>query len=370
MARIALAGGGTAGHVNPLLATAVLLRDRGHTVLAVGTAEGLEVELTARVDIDLALIDRVPFPRRLDRTALAFPGQFRRAVRQARDLMGERGIDAVVGFGGYVSTPMYVAANREGIPVVVHEANARPGLANRWGARSARAVAVTFPGTPLPRATVTGLPLRAEIEALADSLADPQRRIDVRQMARRALGFDSEAPVLLVTGGSLGAAHLNDAVSAAAASLIDHGVWIYHLTGANKSEKANRARSKLPTALRSHYRVEEYTHDMAVAFAAADAVVCRGGAMTVSEVTALGLPALYVPLPHGNGEQALNAAWAVEAGAARMVANDEVTATVIELVAEDLLLGPEVASTMSRAAHAIARRDASAQLADLVESVL
>lgn len=366
---IVLAGGGTAGHVNPLLATAAELVSRGHTVRALGTSAGLETDLVPRAGIDLHLIDRVPLPRSLDADALRFPAAFRRARAQAGAILDAHHADAVVGFGGYVSTPAYSAARKRRIPVVVHEANARPGFANRYGARFAAAVAITFPDTPLRGAILTGLPLRAEIGDLAEALADPAARASLARDAREARGWAADAHVLLVTGGSLGAASINDAVAAAAPTLVRHGVHIIHLTGRGKDAEASRAVGDLPVALRSAYQVAEYAHDMADCFAAASAVVCRAGAVTVSEVSALALPALYVPLPHGNGEQALNASSAVLAGAATVLADEELTSARLILEAERIVLDRASAEAMAGAARSIAIADGAARLADLIEAV-
>lgn len=363
-----LAGGGTAGHVNPLLATATELVARGHRITVVGSAGGLEEDLVPRAGFQLALIDRVPFPRRPNRAAVRFPAAFGRARAQARAIIDAAAADAVVGFGGYVSTPVYSAAKRAKVPIVVHEANAKPGLANKYGARHAAGVAVTFPGTALPgRPQVTGLPLRASIAELARQLADPAAREGLARDAREARGWPSDAPVLLVTGGSLGAASINDAVATAAPTLVRHGVHVIHLTGLGKSGPAELAKGDLPAALRDAYDVAEYSHDMSEVFAAASAVLCRAGAATVCEVSALGLPALYVPLPHGNGEQALNARAAVEAGAATVIDDATLTPEAVVLEAERMVLDPEGADAMRTAARRIGIVDGAARLADMIE---
>jgi len=366
---IVLAGGGTAGHVNPLLATAAELVARGHTVRALGTAEGLESDLVPRAGVELHTIDRVPLPRSLSAAAMRFPAAFRRARLQAGAVLDAHHADVVVGFGGFVSTPAYAAARKRRIPVVVHEANARPGFANRYGARFAAVVAITFPGTPLPRAVLTGLPLRAEIGDLAAALADPGVRGEIVRDAREARGWTADAHVLLVTGGSLGAASINAAVAAAAPTLVHHGVHIIHLTGPGKDTDAARVVGDLPVAMRGAYQVAEYAHDMADCFAAASAVVCRAGAATVSEVSALALPALYIPLPHGNGEQALNASFAVEVGAATLLADEHLTTARLILEAERIVLDREAAQEMAAAAASIAIADGATRLADLIEGV-
>lgn len=370
MASFLLAGGGTAGHVNPLLATAQELRSRGHEVAALGTAEGLESELVPRAGVELYEVPRVPLPRRLSSDLLRLPGRLRAANAAARAAIDKTGAQAVVGFGGYVSTPAYLAARRAKIPVVVHEANARPGLANKLGARLTSHVAVTFEGTPLRHAQVTGLPLRAEIHDLAELLADPSGALQARAAARAVAGWDADAPVLVVTGGSLGAASLNAAVVQAVPQLVASGVHVWHLTGHGKADEARRVYEELPEAERARYRIEEYSHDMATVLAAAGAVVCRSGAATVSEITALGIPAMYVPLPHGNGEQALNAQPAQKAGAATVVADASLGAAVIEQGAQQMLLDVNAARAMSAAARAIGIRDGAQRLADMIETAI
>lgn len=370
MAKFVLAGGGTAGHVNPLLATAEELINRGHDVAVVGTAEGLEAELVPRAGLPMHVIPRVPFPRRPSASALRFPWRLRAAVRAASRAIDEVGADAVVGFGGYVSTPAYLAARKRGVPVVVHEGNAKPGLANRLGARNAAAVAVTFKDTPLPGAIHTGLPLRYAITDLAARLNDPIAGPDTRRISRATWGWPDDAPTLLVTGGSTGAASLNAAVAESIETLVAHGIHVLHLTGRGKSDGAQRAWGNLPAAMRDQYVVREYVHDMDAAFAAADAVVCRAGAGMVCEVTALGIPAVYVPLPHGNGEQALNAREAVEAGAATLLDDADLTPTSLELRAEPLVLDRKVQEQARAAAASVGVVDGAARLATLVEGAI
>lgn len=367
---ILLAGGGTAGHVNPLLSTAAELSERGHRVAALGTAEGLETDLVPRAGVELFTVPKVPMPRRPSGDLLRLPGRLRAAIRAAGDAIDAIDAKAVVGFGGYVSTPAYLAARRRRLPVIVHEGNAKPGLANRLGARWAAAVAATFPGTPLKRAVVTGLPLRAELRDLALALTDAGARGEIQALARMSLGWSADAPVLVVTGGSLGAASLNAATAQAAARLVAHGLHIIHLTGRGKSDEALRARGDLSVAHREMYRVEEYAHDMSTVLSAAGAVVARAGAGMVCELSALGIPALYVPLPHGNGEQGLNALPAVEAGAATLIQDADLTPAAIEMAAERMLLDREAPARMRSAAARIGIADGAARLADLIEEQL
>lgn len=237
--RVLLAGGGTAGHVNPLLALAAELRRRDPrtAITVLGTAAGLESRLVPEQGYPLALVPKVPLPRRPSADVLRLPGRLVDAVKAAERAIDETGADVVVGFGGYVATPAYIAARRRGVPVVVHEQNARPGLANRVGARRAAAVAVTFPGTRLRGAggsVVTGLPLRPAIADLVHA-----REVDAaaaRLAGASALGLDPSLTTVLVTGGSLGAQRINATLAHSAAALVAAGAQILHLTGAGKAD--------------------------------------------------------------------------------------------------------------------------------------
>lgn len=358
---VVLAGGGTAGHVNPLLAVADELRRR-HPDVAItvlGTAEGLEAELVPARGYPLVTVPRVPLPRRPTLDWFRLPGRLRRAVAVAREATADA--QAVVGFGGYVSTPAYLAA-RGRVPVVIHEQNARPGLANRLGARWAAAVAVTFPGTPLRGAITTGLPLRPPVAALAAA-----RQADAaaaRRVAAEALGLDPSLTTLLVTGGSLGALSLNRALSAAAPDLVGAGVQVLHLTGAGKDEAVRDAVGGL-----GGYHVLAYLAEMQHALAVADLVVCRAGAGTVSELAALGIPAVYVPLPVGNGEQRLNAQPVVAAGGGLLVPDARLDAAWVRTELVPLLGDRARLDAMAGAARSVGQVDGAARVVDLVERV-
>ena len=354
MTVIVLAGGGTAGHVNPLLATADALRVRepGATIIVLGTAGGLEERLVPERGYELVTIDRVPFPRRITLSALLFPLRFARVVRSARSLIARRGADIVVGFGGYAAAPAYLAARWSGIPFVVHEANAIPGIANRLGARLTDHTAITFNGTPLRNAIRTGMPIRAEIAQLD--------RRGQRARAMKHWGLDSSRPVLLVTGGSTGAARINSTIVNSINEILAAGWQVIHTVG--------EARDFVDPQV-TGYHVMPYCDRMDLALAAADLVIARSGAATVSELAGLGIPAVFVPYPVGNGEQELNARDSVTAGGAILCADKDfspewVHASLIPLLGD----APRRADMAARALTA-GIRDGAERLAAMVLAV-
>ncbi|GAA3864171.1 undecaprenyldiphospho-muramoylpentapeptide beta-N-acetylglucosaminyltransferase [Leifsonia kafniensis] len=350
-----LAGGGTAGHVNPLLAVADAIRatEPTATVLVLGTAEGLEARLVPARGYELIVIPKVPFPRRPNRAALSFPGRFNNAITLVADVISSRSVDVVVGFGGYVSTPAYLGARRAGIPIVIHEANAKPGLANKLGARFSTHVGVAFHGTPLRHAEFVGMPLRPEIENLDRAVTRPE--------ALTFFGLGADRPTLLVTGGSLGARRLNQTLVASAAPIIAAGWQVLHITG---------EKSEVSDPVLEHYRMIAYCDRMDLALSAADAAVSRAGAGTVSELAALGIPAVYIPYPVGNGEQRFNAAEVVAAGGGILVDDADF---VPEWVGSDLvpLLADRArVSAMATAAASAGVRDGAARMLDLIHRAL
>ena len=355
MRSVVLAGGGTAGHVSPLLALADTLRERhdGLDVVVLGTRSGLEADLVPARGYALTPVPKVPMPRRPGADLLRLPGRLKAAVDAAAAAIRGHDAQVVVGFGGYVSTPAYLAARRLSVPIVVHEQNARPGLANRLGARMTRFVGVTFASTPLPHATVTGMPLREQIRTLDRAAARPE--------GARALGLDPSATTVLVTGGSLGAQRLNDAFAAAAGSLVAAGLQVVHVTGRGKE-----FRPDVPAGP-GRYVVLPYADRMELCLAAADLVVARSGANTVCELSALGVPSVLVPLPIGNGEQRLNARDVAAAGGAVVVDDEVVDAEWITRVVVPLATDTDRLAAMSRAAGAVGVRDGHERLADLVE---
>lgn len=358
MTRVVLAGGGTAGHTSPLIATAQRLADLDPAaeLVAVGTERGLETTVVPAAGLPLELIPPVPMPRRPTPALLAVPARLVGAVRAARRILRRHRAQVVVGFGGYVSSPVYLAARTLGVPVVIHEQNALPGLANRMAAPFAAVVAVSFPDTPLPKARYVGLPVRTEIAELD--------RAARRAAGRAAFGLDPDRPTLLVSGGSQGAQSINAATLGARDGLLAAGVQVLHVLGPK-----NIGPDDVPVtdaATGASYHPVGYVDAMADAYAAADLMVGRSGAGTVMETATVGLPVLFVPLPHGNGEQARNARFLVEGGAGLLVANDAFTPERLLAEVLPLFADPARLAAMSAATADLVPPDAAGTLARLV----
>ncbi len=354
--RVLLAGGGTAGHTSPLLATADALRrlDPAVQVVALGTPRGVETRVVPEAGYRLELVPPVPLPRKPSVDLLRVPARLKGAISAALEVLDRLNPDVVVGFGGYVCVPAYVAARRRRIPLVVHEGNALPGIANKLGARMTTHVATSFPSTPLPHARYLGMPIRRMISTL--------NRPALRQEARRTFGLQTDRPTLLVTGGSQGARRLNLSVSAAQRALADAGVQVLHVVG--PSGMANVLREAHDPA----YVIVPYVDRMDLAYAAADLVVCRAGSNTVTEVSSVGLPAVFVPLPIGNGEQEHNARPVVDAGGGLLVQDSALTPEWVATTLPGMLNDVASLRAMSSAAENLIPRDADDKLARMVLS--
>lgn len=357
---VVLAGGGTAGHVEPAMAVADALTelDPQVRITALGTARGLETRLVPERGYDLQLITPVPLPRKPSADLLRLPLRVRTAVRQTRAVFDSVDVDVVIGFGGYVSVPAYLAARpglrRSRVPVVIHEANASAGWANRLGARSAQRVLAATPDPGLGAVEVVGVPVRASITSLD--------RAALRAQARAAFGFAEDARVLLVFGGSQGAQSINRAVSGAAGALAAKGISVLHAHGPKNT-------LDLPEPSGPPYVAVPYLDRMDLAYAAADLAICRSGAMTVAEVSAIGLPAVYVPLPIGNGEQRLNALPVVEAGGGLLIDDADLSPSLIADTVASVLADAERLRQMTAAAALAGHRDAARRVAEVALEV-
>ena len=359
---VVLAGGGSAGHISPALALADALRAAepqiGLTFL--GTERGLETRLVPQRGYELATIPPVPLPRSASPQLLTVPARLADAVRAAGRVLDTTGAQALVGFGGYVSTPAYLAARRHKVPIVIHEANPRAGLANRVGARLTSHVFTGNPDTSLPHGRYIGIPLGRQIATLD--------RAELAGKARAHFGLRPDLPVLMVTGGSQGARSLNQAVTAAAAWIREAGVQLLLITG----PKAAGAEAAEPSTGDEGPAqvIIPYLDRMDLGYAAADLVLCRSGANTCAELTAVGLPGAFVPLPHGNGEQALNAAPIVRAGGGLMIEDAKLTPEWIRDTVLPVLRDPGRLAAMSTAAAGLGRPDADTRLAHEVIGII
>ena len=359
--RILIAGGGTAGHVEPALSLAEQLRQRGHDVWLLGTAAGVEARLVPERGFALLEIERVPFPRRLNLQVLTFIPKQVQVVFATRRHMSRNNIGVVVGFGGYVAWPAYVAARLLRRVMVVFSYDAHPGIANRIAARwtSWLAVGVRNAHGIFARARYTGVPLRQTIISLD--------RTRARERAADALGLDVNRKTLVVFGGSLGAVRLNAALLECADAITDAGWQVLHITGA-------RNESDLSASLRKEssgqWRALGYLDDMASAYALADLVVSRSGAVTCAELTATGVPAVLVPYAVGNGEQSLNAESLVTSGGYRVVADADLDGVRLWQELQPLVIGSELDSMRANALRWSAEQrtaDAAHVLAAFVE---
>jgi UDP-N-acetylglucosamine--N-acetylmuramyl-(pentapeptide) pyrophosphoryl-undecaprenol N-acetylglucosamine transferase len=357
---IVIAAGGTAGHLVPGFAVAEALRRRspGARVSFVGTPRGLERELVPAHGYAVHTTDVRPFSR--DPRGIAAGFSVLPAVAQARRILRAVGASAVLGMGGYPSVPVVAAARALGIPAVIHEANAIPGLANQLAARFTANVAVTYAATlrgfgrRAPR--LTGMPLRAEIAGLD--------RLALRADAERAFELDPSRATVLAFGGSLGAARVNAAVAGVARLWRDRDD-VQILWAAGRAH-ADEARAHVPAG-RLVVRALGYIERMDLAYAAADVVVSRAGSSSVSEIAAAGLPAILVPYPHARRhEQDANAVALVEPDAALVIPDAGLTAETLAVELDGLLRDPERRAAMGKAARSIARLDAADTLASWV----
>src|SRR4051812_40195645 len=356
---VVLAGGGTGGHIYPLLAFADCLRnhDPRLRITCLGTPRGLENEIIPPRGYDLRHIPAYQLPRAVNMHLMRTPDRMWKAARATRRVLDDVAADVVVGFGGYVSVPAYLAAWRRKTPTVIHEVNVPPGVANRMGMRFTKNVAVGFPHQPvqaesLRNARVVGVPLRTAIAHLD--------RAALRPAALAHFGLRPDLPVLFVSGGSSGARSITLAVAGAAKKLAHAGIQVLHVQGGRNDP------FDVPSDLPVPYVVVPYLSDMQLGYAAADLMLCRGGAITVAETTAIGMPAIYVPYPHSNQEQKRNALPVVEAGGGLLVDNAELTPEWIERTVIPLARDRRRLHAMGVAAAGYGRRDGDEALLDFV----
>jgi UDP-N-acetylglucosamine--N-acetylmuramyl-(pentapeptide) pyrophosphoryl-undecaprenol N-acetylglucosamine transferase len=351
-----ITGGGTGGHVYPALALAAELVRRGHvheTIRFVGARRGLEARAVPEAGYAIDLLPGRGFQRRLTPANLRSAWDTVVAFARARRVIRREQPRVVVGVGGYASVPTLLAARLQRVPAVVHEQNAAPGLANRIAVRLGATPAVSLPGTPLRGAVVTGNPVRGEIAT-----------------ARRAP--DVAHPLVTVFGGSLGAVRVNEAALGVYDRWRDRGdIAVHHVAGPRNHEDCAARLDALRRpgdALR--YELVGYEEHMEQLYARTTVAVCRAGAVTVAELAAVGVPAVLVPLPGAPGDhQTRNAEALAGADAAVLVPDRDCDGARLDAELTALLADPARLELMAAAARRLARPDAAARLADLVEEV-
>ncbi|KJY82357.1 UDP-diphospho-muramoylpentapeptide beta-N- acetylglucosaminyltransferase [Vibrio galatheae] len=343
--KLMVMAGGTGGHVFPGLAVAKQLQSQGWEIRWLGTADRMEADLVPKHGIDIDFIKVKGLRGQGFTRLIKAPFQIVNAILQARAHMKNWQPDAVLGMGGYVSGPGGIAAWLLGIPVVLHEQNAIAGLTNQWLSKIAKKVFQAFPGA-FANAQVVGNPVRQDVVAISE----PQERMTQREGSVR----------ILVMGGSQGAQILNRTLPDVMAKLGD-GFEIRHQAGKNNVAEVTQAyqANKVVNA-----QVTEFIDDVASAYEWADLLVCRSGALTVSEVSAAGVGAIFIPFMHKDRQQALNADHLVECGAAKMIEQPELT--VDKLAAEIQALDRDKLIDMAYKARAAAKLDADKVVADAI----
>lgn len=371
--RVAIAAGGTTGHLSPGLAVAEVLRDQGAEVLFIGTPGGPESRIVGESGFAFAKVKVISRGRgritwrnvraviRLGFATLRCVGAFLRFRPQV-----------VLGMGGYVSLPAAFAAVLVRCPLVLHEQNSVPGFANRLSARFAKHVAVSFPGTEsrFPRAIFTGNPVRAGILNAARAVhADPNSE-DLKRESCDHFGLRYATKTLLVTGGSQGALRINTAVFGAFELLKDRPMQVLHLVGEAKLEESKRTIEALHSPERIVWKVVGYTDRMDLAYACADLCLCRAGASTISELAVWGLPAMLVPLPNSlDDDQRRNAEAIAGIGGARMILDADLTPERLATAVEQMLFNDVLLDAMGVAFRSFARPKAAEEVARVVTQV-
>lgn len=364
---VAIAAGGTAGHINPALALAEELTDRGHHVTFFGQSHKLEGVLVPEAGFDFSEIRVTGFDRARPWTLVTALARMRKAVSGLNKLFGSEGRpDVAIGFGAYVEMPLLKWCASHDVPYVIHEQNSIPGLANKTCARNASAVCVSFPEAqgafsgktgPATKLVTTGNPVRRSVVSAS------------REEGRAAFGVADDQTLLLVFGGSLGARHLNEAMVSLADELHARpNVRVVHSTGRDLYDEVC-ASIEGASIEDGAWQVLPYIDNMGQALAAADLVVSRAGASSIAEIAALAVPSVLVPYPLATGDhQTTNARLLSDCGAARLIADDRIDDSVFSQTVLGLLDDPDERKAMREAARGLGQDRAAASLADEVEA--
>lgn len=364
--RVAIAAGGTAGHINPALALAEELAARGHRVEFFGQPKKLESTLVPQAGFPFNPIDVTGFDRSRPWTLVSALWRMRAAQKTIGRHFGSSRPDVAVGFGAYIELPLINWCHAQGIPCVIHEQNSVPGLANKTSAAKVKTVCVSLPVAidafrgkvgPDTQIVVTGNPVRQSVI-----------RAD-RAEGRRSLGIPKDATMLLVFGGSLGARHLNEGVAALKSKLLSRkDLYVIHSTGKGEYDSVVQELALTPDEA-ARWRVMPYIDRMGEALAAADLVLSRAGASSVAEIAALAVPSMLVPYPFATADhQTTNARYLVDAGAAVLLPDEKIDTSEFEDDLLDLVDDPARRQAMRDAARGLAQDKAALALADQVES--
>lgn len=351
---IMVAGGGTAGHIEPALAVAEAIRASHNNieVLALGTKKGLDSVLIPQRGFPLEYTDPIPLPRSVNKQLVTLPFRVIRSVWKTKKIIKEHNVQVIIGFGGYVALSAYLAAQLpHKVPLIVHEANVKPGLANRIGKKLATVSLASHEISHFSE-RVVGTPVRSQIAEL--------HREQHRLAARAHWGLPEQGTVILVFGGSQGAQRINQALTQILPELLGQGINVLHAYGSANTPALTEQHPDTP----GKYVGIPYIDAMELAYSASDLAIARSGAMTVAELSSVGLPAIYVPLGHGNGEQALNAADAVTAGAARLIEDSACTGDALKkLIAQ--VLEPTTFAHMNQQSTGLSQANAAAEIAQI-----
>lgn len=366
--RVVLTGGGTGGHIYPALAVAEQLREDSdvESILYMGARGHMEEKLAAERKLDFIGLEVSGLPRRFSPKLFSWPFQFLAAIFDARRALLDFSPSVVLGTGGYASAPALVSASMLGIPYAIHEPDAHPGLVNRWLAGGASLVSCGMQGAhsrlqpKLGRVVVNGNPV-------GKSFIQPMRR----EAACAVLGLRADLKTLLITGGSQGAKAINDAVIGALARLLefDPPIQIIHQVGSKNLYECKEQIDPL-VLNNSRYFLRDYFDDLSVAYASSDLAICRAGAMTVSELSVTGTPALFIPYPYAAADhQTHNARYMAGKGAAIMIPQTQLTPDLLVQELKSILSDDEKLRTMRKAmtaeGKAQAARDLASQLKEL-----
>lgn len=356
---VILSGGGTAGHINPALALAEVLEERGCQVKFAGTPTGVESRLVPQAGVEFVPFEAAGFNRRHPLSLVKALKLVSKSTKKAKAWLDDVKPDVVVGFGGYVSIPVGRAAKSRNVPVVIHEQNSVMGLANKMMSKTAQKVCLTYAcaagDVDSGKIEVTGNPVRKAVLS------------STRAEGREMLGIPEDAQMLLVFGGSLGARHINQALCSMKEEVLAHeNLYVVHITGPKEYDTVMEELALTPEQVK-RWQVMGYQNRMGETLAAADMIISRAGATSLAEISARAIPAILVPFPFATADhQTTNARAYVEAGCANMMADDSLETPEFKAMVMELIENADLRQSMHENALAQETADAARRLADVV----